>query len=105
VEGEKYIPRLVEMSQKVKEIFKLTEESFKEGDAEKGSRAMEQHAEIARFCDSILEELIRDDVIAARKAIVCALLTRYLKRISAHLKNIASSVVNPFERIGYRPQQ
>ena len=31
-----------------------------------------------------------------------ALYTRYLKRIAAHLINIASSVFNPFERIGFR---
>ena len=30
-----------------------------------------------------------------------ALYARYLKRIGAHLKNITSSVVNPFESIGY----
>jgi hypothetical protein len=27
---------------------------------------------------------------------------RYLKRVSAHLKNVASSVVNPYHRIGFR---
>ena len=31
-----------------------------------------------------------------------ALYIRFLKRISAHLMNIASSVVNPFDRIGFR---
>ena len=105
LEGDRYIPRLVEMSHKVKDLFKLTGESFREGDVEKGSRVMEQHAEIARLCDNILKELISDEGIPVRKAIVCALLTRYLKRISAHLKNIASSVVNPFERIGYRAER
>lgn len=33
---------------------------------------------------------------------VIASYVRYLKRIGAHLLNILSSVVNPFERIGYR---
>ena len=35
-------------------------------------------------------------------AICLALYIRYLKRICAHLRNIASSIVNPFHRIGYR---
>ena len=30
-----------------------------------------------------------------------ALYSRYLKRIAAHSRNLISSVVNPFERIGY----
>ena len=31
-----------------------------------------------------------------------ALYLRYLKRVSAHIKNVATSVVNPYHRIGYR---
>jgi hypothetical protein len=27
---------------------------------------------------------------------------RYLKRMSAHVKNVATSIVNPFHRIGFR---
>ena len=29
------------------------------------------------------------------------LYARYLKRVAAHSRNLISSVVNPFERIGY----
>ncbi len=105
LKGEKYMPRLVEMSRKVEEFFRITEESFKEADVEKGERVMKEHAKIACICDSMLQELTNDKEISVRKAIVCALLTRYLKRISAHLKNIASSVVNPFQKIGYRPEE
>ena len=103
--GKKYIPKLLEMSRKVEEFFKLTEEAFKEADVEKGKLVMAEHAKIACTCDSMLEELVKDTEIPGRKAIVCALLTRYLKRISAHLKSIASSVVNPFQRIGFRPEK
>jgi len=30
--------------------------------------------------------------------------SRYLKRIAAHSRNLISSVVNPFERIGYKEE-
>ena len=30
-----------------------------------------------------------------------ALYSRYLKRIGAHLKNITSTIVNPYDKIGY----
>ena len=32
-----------------------------------------------------------------------ALYARYLKRVGAHLKNITTTIVNPFEDIGYKP--
>ncbi|SVD73100.1 uncharacterized protein METZ01_LOCUS425954, partial [marine metagenome] len=36
------------------------------------------------------------------KASSMVLYARYLKRIGAHLKNITSVVVNPFESVGYK---
>ena len=35
-------------------------------------------------------------------AVTAALYLRFLKRVSAHLKNVATSVVNPYYRIGFR---
>ena len=43
--------------------------------------------------------------IPGREAVATALYVRYLKRISSHLKTIASSVVNPFEKIGFRDRE
>ena len=43
-------------------------------------------------------------VLVAALSVAAALYIRYLKRISAHLMNIASSVVNPFERIGFKSE-
>jgi hypothetical protein len=65
---------------------------------------MERHARIAPNCESLVEELIHDPKISAHTGIISALLARHLKRVSAHLKNVASSVVNPYHRLGYRPQ-
>ncbi len=31
-----------------------------------------------------------------------ALYARYLKRIAAHLKNISTILINPFEAVGYK---
>ena len=43
-----------------------------------------------------------DPGLPCNEAVSTALYVRFLKRISAHLMNIASSVVNPFDRIGFR---
>ena len=66
---------------------------------------MERHVEIAQKCENIVERLVDDPQIGARLGIIYALLARFLKRVSAHLKNVASSVVNPFHRLGYKPQE
>ena len=34
-----------------------------------------------------------------------ALYIRYLKRVCAHLRNISTSIVNPFHRIGFREKK
>jgi phosphate transport system protein len=54
--------------------------------------------------DRIISELIRqeDESLGRGQAAAIALYVRYLKRVGAHLLNILSSVVNPFERIGFR---
>ena len=65
---------------------------------------MSEHWWIARRSDEILNILIKrsePDLVCA-EAVSTALYVRFLKRISAHLMNIASSIVNPFDRIGFR---
>lgn len=54
--------------------------------------------------DQIIAELIKrnDESLESGQAAAIALYVRYLKRVGAHLLNILSSVVNPFERIGFR---
>ena len=49
--------------------------------------------------NEIIMGKISDLYIASASAL--GLYARYLKRIAAHSRNIISSVVNPFERIGY----
>jgi phosphate uptake regulator len=36
------------------------------------------------------------------KTVSLALYARYLKRIGAHLKNITTVLVNPFDAVGYK---
>ena len=57
---------------------------------------------ISKQCDEITNTIVSSKVdIDADSATAIALYARYLKRISAHSRNLISSLVNPFERIGY----
>ncbi len=56
----------------------------------------------AKRCEDLLTQLFKTKNTIKKDYIALALLVRYLKRICAHLKNIASAVVNPYHRIGYK---
>ncbi|MFO7638037.1 MAG: PhoU domain-containing protein [bacterium] len=98
-----YIERIREIRQRVSELFQDTTTAFASGDAELARTVMVRHAEIARTCDGITDRLLAEIEMTGRKAVIRALLLRFLKRTSAHLKNVASSLVNPYHKLGYKP--
>ena len=73
-------------------------------DERRARKIMEAHAEVAKAVDGTIPRLQDSQVLKGRSghAVTVALYMRYLKRVSAHLKNVASSVVNPYHRIGFR---
>ncbi len=73
-------------------------------DLNRARRVIADQQAMAGKVDRILENLVAGKTLAgdSGEAVTAALLFRYLKRIGAHLKNVATSVVNPYYRIGYR---
>jgi hypothetical protein len=59
--------------------------------------------DLGKLSDNLVASSISGEVEIGKenKTASVALYARYLKRIGAHLKNITSAVVNPFESIGY----
>jgi len=96
--------RLLEIE---KASFTLLQESidaFKNQDIEKARGLMGQYKEeISSQSDLITNDIIMGKVtdLDISSASAASLYSRYLKRVSAHSRNLISSVVNPFERIGY----
>jgi len=88
----------------VKTMFSLLIEAMPTNDEAKAKEVMAEHWWIARRSDEMLAALIGHDDpgLPCNEAVSTALYVRFLKRVSAHLMNIASSVVNPFDRIGFR---
>ena len=54
--------------------------------------------------DNIVNNALKGEVEYGSHAKTAAvvLYSRYLKRIGAHLKNITTTVINPFDSIGYK---
>lgn len=98
----KYFEELARLKGQVLELFDLTWPALNESDVGKAEKAMDLHnTVISKKLDQLIDDLLDDKETDVKEAVTYALLSRYLKRISAHLKNIASAVSNPFDRIRY----
>ena len=96
-----YAERLEEIQQQIQPMFQWCVEAIRDDNAESGNQVMVRKREIERLEDALLEALLKDETLKGPQGIVCALAGRYMRRISAHLSNIASSVVAPLDKIGF----
>lgn len=98
-------PEIVELESNVTGIFRETVTAFKTNDVEKSRVIMNNYKDgLSAACDSIVNRVVAGEVTDLNPADASAvvLYVRYLKRIAGHSRNIITSVVNPFHRIGYR---
>ena len=96
-----YHQQLVGMFPTVESFFKKAESALFDGVKEDARAVIKGHLEINQACEGIVEALLKDKQFPAPEAIALALTARYFKRVSSHLKNVASTAVNPFPHIGY----
>ncbi len=95
---------LLSIEDVIDEHFPVVIDVLKTQDKALGRQVMSKETRISKLSDDILGDMVRreDGRIVTRQAVSIALYARYLKRINAHLTNIASAIVNPFPRIGFR---
>ena len=94
--------RVVEKA--VIERFKNTIKAVGEMDEEVAKELIKSYrSDLGKLSDNLVASSISGklQIGEEHKASSMVLYARYLKRIGAHLKNITSVVVNPFESIGY----
>ena len=97
---------LSNVEEKVVSLFQNSIKAFKDQDLELARQLMKDYKEsISKQSDKITNDIISGKAsMDADTATAVAMYSRYLKRIGAHSRNLISSVVNPFERIGYREE-
>ncbi|MBM4169442.1 MAG: hypothetical protein FJ215_09850 [Ignavibacteria bacterium] len=95
---------IVRIEAAVKDMFGKIVPCLKASDEAAGLKLMQDNSWITKKCDEIVTAMIKeqDSSLSTSDTVAIALYARHLKRIAAHLINIASSVVNPFERVGFR---
>jgi phosphate uptake regulator len=85
--------------------FKSMIEVFKDRDEDKARLIMNNYKEgLSDACEEISNSILSGTVtdLNISDATAISLYARFLKRIASHSRNIVTSVVNPFHRIGYR---
>lgn len=85
-------------------LFEGVVPALKRSDRKAAVRLMEDSLWMIGKCDQIISTLTKTEVQSLKppEAVSLALYVRYLKRVTAHLRNILSGIVNPFEQIGFR---
>lgn len=85
------------------DAFERISKIMEKSDVNGAKNLIETNYDAKKKCDAIVKDMIQnpDTSLSASTSITAALYVRYLKRILSHLMNTASSVVNPFEKIGY----
>ena len=105
--SEELLPELNTLENEVRLRFQKTCESIGRQDIVLAEHLLKTHQEsLAIVSDNIVHNCIsgKIDLENNKQATVVPLYARYLKRIGSHLKNISTTMVNPYEYIGYRKQ-
>ena len=84
-------------------LFEHVEKAFLEADRPLARHVLDAAGSLTRSCDLLVRQLLSTGTeLSADEAVAYVLLARFYKRVTAHLGNIASSVVSPVPLIDYR---
>ena len=99
--------KLQKIEKAVEDNFTQTRDCFESGNSNIASELLKKYDWVSRDCDSSLISLVKeeDKSMKTGNAVALALYFRWLKRINSHLRNVTTSVVNPFDRIGFKPKE
>ena len=103
--SEKISEDLRIIEQAVIERFQNTVNAVEEMDEMAAKELIKSYrSDLGRLSDNLVASSISGDLKIGEEHMASSMVlyARYLKRIGAHLKNITSVVINPFESIGYK---
>ncbi len=101
--GGKFKDDIFKIENAVEDTFKRIRIAFELGDEKDAEAILTEYNWVNRLCDQRVNDYLNenDNTISSGESVALTLYFRYLKRINSHLRNIATSVVNPFHRIGF----
>ena len=105
--GGQFEEEIIRIESAVEDNFVQTKKCFEEGDADLALELLDKYGWINDVCDEIVVAVVKEEDANIRPgdAAALAVYVRWLKRINSHLRNITTSVSNPFDRIGFQPKK
>ena len=96
--------QVASIEETISKNFALLIQAFEQANTEPVKTLHHELWKAKKQCDSINMTLLKSEELDFKPndAVAFALYMRYLKRVAGHLMNIATSLVNPFHKIGYR---
>jgi len=93
------IPDIIDMREKMLIWFEQTKRAFDRSDRDLAKTTREEAYILEKECDRLIWVLSDDN--KGRNAVAPAMIIRFFKRIAAHLGNVCTSVVMPFDKLDY----
>ncbi len=87
----------------VRPLFQQAEKAFVEADRDLANKTLTIATGLIKECDLLIRQLLSlNDKMPPDEAVAYVLLSRFYKRVTAHLANIATTVVSPVPTIDHR---
>jgi len=100
--AEQYLKPLESIRTQVQDLFTVTMDGFSHSDVEKARQVLRAFDALSKACDQLVLHLLRQrGDLPTDEGVAYSLLARHMKRIGAHLSNIATAVVSPVHRLDY----
>lgn len=96
---------LFQMADSIADQFDSLNKALVEGNTQVGQTLMDTLDPIRKESEKYICTIATKKDITVEEAVINVLFARYLKRVAAHLENIASSIANPFDKIGFYKKQ
>ncbi len=100
-----YSEDLDKIEKAIKGVFESTIDCLGDYDSDSVLKILNKYDWINGTCETFISELVKGERKNLSKSDVAsyALYFRWLKRINGHLRNILTTIVNPFDKIGFAP--
>ena len=93
-----------DLEQKTLAMFPRIRKALEVSDTFDATAIQKEHFELVKQCDRRVEEFLKMEGDSnTRRTTVLVLYYRYIKRVIAHLINVASAISNPYDRVGFHP--